>query len=407
MKAFKSTSSGATSSTVATNLYISSYGNTITTLALGQAPSYKLEVTSTIDSACNPGWLVVDSETRNLYCIGEGLGTSTEGALSTFIASSDGRLIRTSHSATPLGGCSGVFFRNERGGLFLAIAHYQGSALSTWRLNHPSDTNEKQHQPNGPVLWQTIDFVLASPGLNPIRQEMCHPHQVILDPTGKFIICPDLGADVIRTFAINQSNGMLEECPAFAVAPGAGPRHAIFVSSPTTQGAAVTARSVLLYVVFELTNTITSYKATYPPNGSCPSFKAIETSSTFGDNPIPVGAAVAEISLVGDDLIIISNRNSPLSFSASSSDLSPVKSDPLSIFRVYPDGTFKFLELAPAGGSFPRHFSVNQAGDLIAVGLQMSGKVVILERDAENGQILEPVAEVDGLGEVTCVVWDE
>ena len=123
MKTFSNPPSVTTSSTAATNLFVSSYENKITTLALSQGPSYKLEITSTIDSACNPGWLVVDLETRNIYCIGEGLGTSTEGALSTFIASGDGRLIRTSHSATPLGGCSGVFFSNEGGGLFLAIAH--------------------------------------------------------------------------------------------------------------------------------------------------------------------------------------------------------------------------------------------------------------------------------------------
>ena len=104
---------------------------------------------------------------------------------------------------------------------------------------------------------------------------------------------------------------------------------------------------------------------------------------------------------------MISNRNSPLSLSPSSSHSSPVISDSLSIFCLLPEGAFKFLELYPAGGSFPRHFSVNKAGDLVAVGLQMSGKVVILRRDAERGKILEPVAEVDGLGEVTCVVWDE
>ena len=155
-----------------------------------------------------------------------------------------------------------------------------------------------KYEPNAPALLQTIDFVLATPGPNPIRQEMCHPHQVVLDPTGKFIICPDLGADMIRTFRIDQINGMLEECPAFAVAPGAGPRHAIFVGSPGAQAASVIARSVVMYVVFELTNTVTSYEAAYPPDGGYPRFQAIETSSTFGNNPVPAGAAAAEISLV-------------------------------------------------------------------------------------------------------------
>ncbi|MCJ1390987.1 hypothetical protein MMC18_003848 [Xylographa bjoerkii] len=395
------------SSAAAINLYVSSYENKITTLALSRGPSYKLDVASTTDSACNPGWLVIDSEARSLYCIGEGLGTSTQGALSTFRASGDGRLVRTSHGATPLGGCSGVFFSTEAGGLFLAIAHYQGSAISTWSLNHPTDNDVTKYKSYTPILLQTIDFVLARPGPNPIRQEKCHPHQVILDPTGKFISCPDLGADMVRTFAISQINGMLKECPAFGVTPGAGPRHAVFVSPPSSGEAPTADESVVLYVVFELTNTITSYKATYPPNGGCPTFKEIETSSTFGNNPIPIGAAAAEISVAGSDVMIISNRNSPLSFSSSSSGSGAVMSDSLSIFRLCRNGALRFIELYPAGGSFPRHFSVNKAGDLVAVGLQMSGRVVILRRDAENGQVLEPVAEMDGLGEVTCVVWDE
>ena len=50
---------------------------------------------------------------------------------------------------------------------------------------------------------------------------------------------------------------------------------------------------------------------------------------------------------------------------------------------------------------------MNKAGTLVAVGLQHSGKVVIIERDAGSGELGDMVAEVDGLGLVTCVIWDE
>ena len=123
MSVFSTSPSIASSSTATTNLYVSSYENQVTTLALTHDPTYKLQVTSTIDSACNPGWLVLDSAARELYCIGEGLGTNTEGALTTLQNSLDGRLVQTSQCVTPLGGCSGVLFRNAVGVLFLAIAH--------------------------------------------------------------------------------------------------------------------------------------------------------------------------------------------------------------------------------------------------------------------------------------------
>jgi len=212
---------------------------------------------------------------------------------------------------------------------------------------------------------------------------------------------------MIRILAINKANGMLEECSAFRVAPGAGPRHAVFVSRSGSSDAHAKDGSVILYVVFELANTVTSYTAMYPPDGGCPEFREFETFSTFGHHPVPTGAAAAEISIAGSNMMIISNRNSPFSFPTGSDDINPVMSDSLSMFRLSPDGALQFLELYPAGGSFPRHFSVNKTGDLVAVGLQMSGRVVILRRNAEKGNDFERVAEIDGLGEVTCVVWDE
>ncbi len=66
-----------------------------------------------------------------------------------------------------------------------------------------------------------------------------------------------------------------------------------------------------------------------------------------------------------------------------------------------------FLGLSPAGGLHPRHISANKAGDLLAVGLQFSNKVVINHRDLTTGRITGPVAEIDVPGNVTCVVWDE
>ena len=43
----------------------------------------------------------------------------------------------------------------------------------------------------------------------------------------------------------------------------------------------------------------------------------------------------------------------------------------------------------------------------MAVGLQKSGKVVVIGRDVRTGEMGGVVAEWGGLGNVTCVVWDE
>lgn len=81
----------------------------------------------------------------------------------------------------------------------------------------------------------------------------------------------------------------------------------------------------------------------------------------------------------------------------------------MSVFSISPtDGTLSFLEVFPAGGSWARQFALNRGGNLVAVGLQQTGSVSILERDATSGILKGEVASIAiGGGEVTCVVWDE
>jgi hypothetical protein len=50
---------------------------------------------------------------------------------------------------------------------------------------------------------------------------------------------------------------------------------------------------------------------------------------------------------------------------------------------------------------------VNKNGTLAAVGLQLDSRVVIIERNVEDGTFGNFVAEIDVPGQVTSVIWDE
>jgi 6-phosphogluconolactonase (cycloisomerase 2 family) len=50
---------------------------------------------------------------------------------------------------------------------------------------------------------------------------------------------------------------------------------------------------------------------------------------------------------------------------------------------------------------------LNRNGDLLAVALQLSSRVVIFRRDHKSGLIKEIAASVDVAGQLTDVVWDE
>lgn len=71
------------------------------------------------------------------------------------------------------------------------------------------------------------------------------------------------------------------------------------------------------------------------------------------------------------------------------------------------NGSLSFVQLAPAYGSFPRHFSTNAIGNLVGVGLQQSSEVVILARDVITGLIGEPVASIGIEGQITNVIFNE
>jgi len=50
---------------------------------------------------------------------------------------------------------------------------------------------------------------------------------------------------------------------------------------------------------------------------------------------------------------------------------------------------------------------LNRKGDLLAVALQLSSRVVIFRRDLRSGLIKEIAASVEVAGQLTDVVWDE
>lgn len=85
-----------------------------------------------------------------------------------------------------------------------------------------------------------------------------------------------------------------------------------------------------------------------------------------------------------------------------------IVSDPLISFAIDCEtGSLELLQEFPAGGRIPRQFSVNKDGTLVAVGLQADGRVVVIERDPETGDLGRFVAYSNVEGEISTVIFDE
>ncbi|KAK8202028.1 hypothetical protein M8818_005553 [Zalaria obscura] len=383
----------------ATNLFVSSYAGNITTLSLTASNgTYHIEKTY-VNNGCapNPSWLTLDANRGELYCLDEGL-TVPNGSLSSYLVNPNGSLTQVQKASVISGPVNGVIYGRPAGQRYLALAHYSGSAVSDWAL----DTNG-----TGSFTFnQDLLFNLSHPGPNAARQDAPHEHEAILDPTGQYVLVPDLGADLVRVFCIDSDTGLLTAETPLSVSPGSGPRHAAFWNPA---GVSCENCTSYLYVVTELANTVTGYAVSYPAAGGM-AFEKVYESSVYGQLNLPSGNAAAEIAVSPDNrFLLISNRNNT-SFSLPNpipSNSTQIPSDSLSTFALNANGSLTFHQLWPAGGSFPRQFSLNRYGDLIAVGLQESSEVVVMARDVATGLVGMPVARVEIEGMVTSVVWDD
>lgn len=250
----------------------------------------------------------------------------------------------------------------------------------------------------GTNVLQLEKFTMPQPGPNP-RQDVPHPHEVHLDPTGQFILVPDLGADLIRIFRVDADSGELTWCADAAADPGDGPRHVKFWRSGGLQK---------VYSLNELGNSVSAWDVVYPDDAAgCLALNKTQTVSTYapGEQGGPATKA-AEIRVV-DNFLYASNR---------ADETFGSEQDSIAIYTIDPaTGDIAWLEAANSYSYYPRTFQVSRDGTLVAVGGQTSSNVAIIARDPATGKLGNLVAnlqvgpkgrpgEEDGL---SAVVWVE
>jgi 6-phosphogluconolactonase (cycloisomerase 2 family) len=106
----------------------------------------------------------------------------------------------------------------------------------------------------------------------------------VLDPTGKYIVIPDLGADLVRVYAFDADTLKVTALDSVEAKKGSGPRHAAF---------AVKDGKTFMYLITELDNTIVGYEVTYD---SSIQFNDLFTIGVHGEGkPVPDNAAASEV----------------------------------------------------------------------------------------------------------------
>ena len=187
-----------------------------------------------VGNLVNPSFLVLRRDGRALYSVH---GDETY-ATSFAVDPGSGQLALINRVETR--GRNGVHQAVDPGGRFLVVANYGSGEVAVLPVRPDGGLEEPA---------QVVPLP-GQPGPHRIEQASSHPHQIVFDPSGRFVAVPDKGLDRVFVFGFDSSTGKLTPTAQGSVAArsGSGPRHGAF--HPTLP---------VFWLLNEINSTVTTY----------------------------------------------------------------------------------------------------------------------------------------------------
>src|SRR5882762_4422915 len=215
-------------------LYVGTYTENIYLVRMDRRSGELVRVGS-VNAGANPSFLSIHPNGRVLYAVNE---LDQAGAVSAFaIERASGALTRL--NGQPSGGGAPCYVSVERSGRAVLVANYGGGSVALLPI-----------EPNGALAPAHV-VQHTGKGPNTERQEAPHAHCILPDPSNRFALAADLGADRVFVYHLDlegRSLRHIEEGDA-VMRPGAGPRHLAF--HPTLP---------LVFVANELDSTVATLR---------------------------------------------------------------------------------------------------------------------------------------------------
>ncbi|GAA4887507.1 lactonase family protein [Saccharopolyspora cebuensis] len=303
----------------------------------------------------DPSFLAASPDGGALYAVSE----QDDGEVAAFAVRPDGSLAELGRRSS--GGAAPCHLSVHPSGEYLFTANYGSGTVAV----HPVEL--------GGALGEPCDVVRhRGRGPNPQRQESPHAHQVLPDPSGRFVFAVDLGTDSVHGYGFDPLTGRLTPREQVRTRPGAGPRHLAF--HPDGERA---------YLISELESSVTEF-------GYDGSTGALRTEQSLSTLPPGYGKPnlAAELVITPDGrFAIASNRGH----------------DSLAVFSLdSADGEFRLVEIVSAGVAAPRHIALSPAGDVLFAGGQDSDAVQPFAL-AEDGR-LTPLGRPEPVPSPVCLL---
>jgi 6-phosphogluconolactonase len=320
-------------------LYVGTYTENIHLVRMDRR-SGELTPVGTANAGARPSFLSIHPNRRVLYAVNE---REKDGGVSAFaIDKATGGLTKLNEQ--PSQGGAPCYVSVDRTGRFALIANYLGGNVGLLPI-----------EANGALApAQMVQHTGTGP--NAERQEAPHAHCIIPDPTNRFALAADLGADRVFVYRLDIEGKALRHVGEAVMRAGAGPRHLAF--HPTLP---------LVFVANELDSTLATLRfdsgaGTLSPQSAISTLPPGWTGTNY-----PADIHVA----ANGRTLYVSNRGH----------------NSIARFSVTAAGALEFKETVPSLGDWPRNFSLDPTERWLLVAHQRSNSVIVFGRDPGTGRL--------------------
>jgi 6-phosphogluconolactonase len=311
------------------------------------------EASGRLDPPClaaavdRPTWVEADLKRDMLYAVSEmgNAGDRIGDVLSFFIDPAQGSLAPV--STMPSGGGGPTHLALDLDGRSLFVANFGGGQVAVLPV-----------LPDGAL--QPVRSSRVGTGSGPHRrQKGPHAHGVTLDPGGRFLLVPDMGADRIFIHPYDPQSQTLGDDPSLhvAVPAGAGPRLLLFGRDGR-----------FAYLLTELSADILTF-GWAAETGALTLLGSLSLDPPRHDGES--NAAGLVLSRDGRFLYATNRRTHTIHAFAIDSD----------------DGHLTPIQTIAAGGDKPWALEISPTGTWMLVANQASGEVRLFKRDAASGHL--------------------
>ncbi len=291
----------------------------------------------------NPSFLALHPQKDFLYAVNEVTSFAGEvgGGVSAFsVDRESGELsLLNAYSSRGKDPC---YLSIEQTGRFVLVANYSSGNVAMFPI-----------QPDGQLGPATDVVQHSGSSVDPDRQTGPYAHCIRPDPTNRFAIATDLGADKLLIYQMDLEHGKLHKQAEVKVQPGAGPRHLIF--HPSGQ---------YMYLINELNSSLIVYR--YRPG----SLEELQTLPTLP--PDYKGQNLCADLHICRNYLYASNRGH----------------DSLAWYLI--DGNTGRLTCQgriASGGRYPRGFVIDPSDAFLLVAHERSDNIVVFRIDPATGSL--------------------